>query len=169
MKTDNRFRISIPRLVELLLPMGMRAKSLKTIICAGIKSIEVQHNNFLRAMEDDRFRIHHNGQVCYLQAALNKHFKPPKDKPFLIKEPYGGLEWLYAQTEKPEITAHINAKSEDTTEGHIFAPDYVEMDNRNSFVVYIPNEVGNDENIGQIKQFVNEYRLVTRIPQYVIY
>lgn len=167
MQTDNKYKVSFPRLIELLLPMGMRTQSFKAVVCAGAKIVETQRQQLLQAMQEDHFRVRHNGQVCYLRAALNKHFAP-KDKPFRIREPYGELEWLYANTE--EGKNHILANTEEYDKPHIYAPDEVVMNERYSFVVSVPASLGkNEDTMNKIKHFVNEYRLVTRVPLYELY
>lgn len=151
------------------------------------------YGKFADARADDRFRLAHNGQVCYLRAALNKRFKSSLGIYFRINEVYGNLEWLYANKESDtELDGHIFAQTEElpeppaaeelteaeeqgvpeeteeteeTEDRHIYAPNEVILRPTNAFVIYVPADLYATQ-LDKIKQFVDEYRLVTRTPQY---
>lgn len=166
------YNVSIARLIELLLPISMRSASVVAMLRAAFafytqSTIErtALAEMFATARASDNFEATHNGQVCYLRAALNAKFKSNLGIYFRIAESSSGVVWPYAATEA-DIVGHIYASTEKSTTGHVFAPDESVMDSRNSFIVYVPSDLYAEPMLSRIKLFVNKYRLVTRIPQY---
>ena len=127
------------------------------------------YSEFLSGCKDDDFKLSHNGQVCYLRAALNAKFGNMTSGFFMVEDYVKDLTWLYAATEDENLNPekeHIEALQDNAVTGHIYAPREAVMNDNKTFIIYVPSDLYNDEYLPKIKQFVNEYKLVTRVPQY---
>lgn len=135
---------------------------------------------FAEARAEDRFRLRHNGQVCYLRAALNARFRSRLGLYFRIEELWNGLSWLYAASEKTDANPsgeHIMARDQNRPsvlpppEGgsaqdlHIYAPNETLLRPTNSFIIFVPSDIYHTR-LDRVRQFVDEYRLVSRTAQY---
>lgn len=169
-----KFDLSVPRLVEKLLPLSLRSESVMALARAafsayqsGIESKDIG-GRFAAGRSADLFRLRHNGQVCHLRSALNEAFTSRLHGVYFRVSDIGGdLEWLYASSEDPKKrTGHIFARTETSdNDKHIYAPNEVKLAPSHTFIVWVPSDLY-DTQLDKIKRFVNEYRLVTRSPQY---
>lgn len=185
---ETRFNIDHARLAELL-PFGMRSASVLGMIRAGFAPYSERMAEIFRSTRaDDHFRLRHNGQVCYLRAALNAKFKSSlKGLYFRIADIGIERQWIYAKQENNNgvATGYIYARTEPTPTikqvktpaGNIrevlvypafnppYAPSEVQPGELYSFIIYVPSDLYYSC-LPQIKRLVEQYRLVTRIPQY---
>lgn len=70
------YNLNFKRLVLLLLPTFWRKPLLVSIGYAVIYPLSLIHADFMRFRADIKYRLSHNGQVCYLRALLNDNFDP---------------------------------------------------------------------------------------------
>lgn len=68
------YDVKIKRLALLLLPTAYRKPLLAAFAQSLVQGANVVHGNFMRWRQDKQYRLSHNGQVCYLRAALNDTF-----------------------------------------------------------------------------------------------
>jgi len=181
---ETRYKVNFRRLAEQNLPPDLRSRSILALMrsaFAPVQSSKVSGNfvkRFAAFRDDTRFDISHNGQVCYLRAALNAKFKSNLGVFFDITDTVKNLEWVYAMTEDvadsgegdaaPAGTKHIFAKIEQDNDPIIdplLVPNEAILEGHNTFIVWVPADLYATK-LPQIKQFVNKYRLVTRVPQY---
>ena len=159
------FNISFWRLTELLLPFSLRSMSILALLRSAFTPWEHGlSGRFEQARQDDMFDLRHNGQVCYLRAALNAKFRSSSGIRFEIEDIHGDAQWVYIGSDSDLVhRAYIT----DEQSGHdmFFIPDESVLDPRNTFVVYVPEDLYHN-NLPAIKRFVNKYRLVTRVPLY---
>lgn len=184
------FNVDLGRLAALL-PFGMRSASVLALLRAGFAPYtQWLAAAFRAARAEERFRLLHNGQVCYLCAALNARYRSAlPGVRFRIGESGIGQPWTYARQEEttPEgiqQTDHTFALTEpapqpappDPTNPNApsevypsFDPPYatgeVKLENLCTFIVYVPGDLYYSS-LQDIRHFVEHYRLVTRIPQY---
>lgn len=185
---EARFNVDLGRLAEML-PFGMRSASVLAVLRAGFAPYTERLAATFRAERAaDRFRLRHNGQVCYLRAALNERFHSAlPGVRFEIGE--NGIEkpWLYAREEttpadpltghtfalaEPEPTA-LEPDPQNPNAPRVsyppfeppYAPSEVRRDELHSFVIYVPSDLYYSS-LPAIQRFVEQYRLVTRAPQY---
>lgn len=71
-----KYNINFKRLALLLLPTFLRRPMMASLTYAVITPLGYIHTNFLQFRNDAAYRLNHNGQVCYLRAALNDTFDP---------------------------------------------------------------------------------------------
>lgn len=70
------YNLHIKRLATHLLPLLYRQPLLLALHHAAVSGHAYIHNHFMQWKENIDYRLSHNGQVCYLQAALNDRFDP---------------------------------------------------------------------------------------------
>lgn len=185
---ETRFNVDLGRLVALL-PFGMRSASVCALLRAGFAPYTQRlAATFRAARAADHFRLRQNGQVCYLRAALNERFRSAlPGVRFEIGE--FGIEkpWLYAHEETTPadpLTVHTLALTEpeptvEDPDPHNhnaprvsyppfeppYAPSEVQRNELHSFVIYVPSDLYY-ASLPAVRRFVEQYRLVTRTPQY---
>lgn len=71
-----RYDLSYQRLALSLVPLTLRRPLLMAFIYLLISPVICCANLFARFRTDTDYRLHHNGQVCYLSAMLNDRFDP---------------------------------------------------------------------------------------------
>lgn len=72
----SKYDIKFKRLALLLLPTFLRRPGIASLCYAAAAALSYLHAQFVTARDDDNYRLGHNGQVCYLRAALNDSFDP---------------------------------------------------------------------------------------------
>lgn len=154
------FKIDFKRLLALLLPISMRVPLVYCILRAAVREVERVYGLFTDARAAHNFRLTHNGQVCYLRAALNETF----GRGFEIGSYRREGKWLFAVTENGEdIPVAV------TEEGHgipvLYSEQMLNMA-QNDFVVYCPSGAY-DHELENIKAMVDRYKLVTKRATYV--
>lgn len=175
------FNIDLARIASAL-PFSMRSASVLGMLRAGFAPYT--HHlaaKFHDARAGDHFRLRHNGQVCYLRAALNARFRSSlKGVFFQIGDTGVEKAWIYAKVESFSPTAHTyaltepepiplppNPKNRNAPKEKYpdfnppYAPSEVKPGEQHSFIVYVPSDLYYS-NLTQIKGFVDEYRLVGR-------
>lgn len=68
------YDIKIKRLALLLLPTSYRKPLMAAFAQHLVQGVNVVCGDFMRWRQDRHYRLTHNGQVCYLRAALNDAF-----------------------------------------------------------------------------------------------
>lgn len=70
----SKYDVNFKRLGLLLLPTLLRQPLMVSLLYAVISPLGYIHARFMRIREEANYRLNHNGQVCYLRAALNDSF-----------------------------------------------------------------------------------------------
>ena len=71
-----KYEVDFKRLALLLLPTLLRRSGIYGVILAAVAPLSALHALFMQFRERTNYRLTHNGQVCYLRAALNDMFDP---------------------------------------------------------------------------------------------
>lgn len=156
------YNISYGRLIRLLLPSRLKTPVIRSFLQSAFNALLQKKFDVFRA--DSLFRLNHNGQVCYLRAALNAKFASILGNVrFDVCEPYGDLQWVFANTEAQ--STHIYALM-DNSNVNLYAPNEDVLTGIRRFVIYVPSDLYNEPMMSKIRQFVDSYRLISSRPIY---
>ena len=171
------FNIDFDKWVATMLPTFLRlrrvfafCRALCSPLYLGADSV---YSRFLAARSDHNYRLHHNGQVCYLRAALNDAFGLTKGFEIEDAEDYKG-EWVFAKD--PSMPGQLLAVDEKLNPAYnekdppqyptpVLADEVKINAPRNSFVVRVPTRIF-DTQLEKVDSIVNQYRILSKIPIY---
>ena len=162
-----KFQIDYNRLVVLLLPTFLRRPVLFGLLRAAIEPLILLYESFGEARREHIYRLTHNGQVCYLRACLNDHFKSKMGVFDIISVERGG-EWIFAVTEKGERVP-ITISEDNISETENVPVVYNELilnAEQNEFIVSVPADIY-DTALEEVKALVNQYKLISKRAIYV--
>lgn len=146
------FNVNFDRWIALMLPTFMRRRRIFAFcraLCAPLYLGDGGvYNRFLQARGDHIYRLSHNGQVCYLRAALNDAFGLKKGFEIEDADDYKG-EWVYAKDPTMPLLAD---------EARLNAP-------KNSFIVRVPANIYATR-LDKVKAIVEQYRILSKTPIY---
>lgn len=157
-----KFKIDYNRLVVLLLPTFLRRPVLFGLLRAAVNPLLKLYERFCKAREEHNYRLTHNGQVCYLRACLNDHFKSNLGEFDIISAERVG-EWLFAVTENGEripITISEDNISEAENVPIVYNESLLNIE-QNEFIVRVPADLY-DTSLEEIKALVNQYKLISK-------
>ncbi len=140
------FTIDYKRLALQLLPYHLRKPLLFGLLRAALAPFENLYDRFLSARSEHIYRLTHNGQVCYLQACLNDHFKSSGGR-FEIMSVVREGEWLYAVSEtgdKIPLTLGEDNDS-DTEDVPVVYNELTLNEAQNEFVVSVPADINDTQ------------------------
>lgn len=158
MAADKSFLVDFKKLAVLLLPTVLRKPVLSTLAQLITSPVSSIHNRLQSYRKDNIYRLQHNGQICYLQAALNDKFDPlpkPEGHRFRIQD---------ADTIEPEFIywreVEYQAKIPQRVNGEwlVSARGYSCTDGFD-FEVIIPNDTAIVEKTQQIRALTNYFKL----------
>lgn len=87
-----------------LLPVRLRTTLIKAWVKCLVRPVETLYDKFMVSRAADLYRLSHNGQVCYLEAALNDMFDDLERRIFITDGPYIDPLYIYqVPEEKPLI------------------------------------------------------------------
>lgn len=161
------FTIDYKRLVLQLMPYHLRKPLLFGLLRAALVPFENLYNRFLSERSEHIYRLTHNGQVCYLRACLNDHFKSA-DGRFEIMSVLREGEWLYAISETGEkipLTLGEDNKSE-TEDVPVVYNEQMLNEAQNDFVVSVPADIY-DTQLEAVKALVDKYKLISKRAIYI--
>ncbi len=134
-------------LAVLALPTVLRDSLLVAILRAALTPMQRQHDavHALHMAEPTgvRYRLKHNGQVCYLQAALNDHFDPQQRRIRIGGNDNQARQYLY-YVEETVGTAYVNPVLGEGEDDLYLYPesDYYGGESEMDFTVWVPRDVG---------------------------
>lgn len=156
----SRYDINLRKWVLLMLPTFHRRPLLSAIVFALVAPLRYIYVKFLAMRGDNIYRLEHNGQVCYLRAAINDMFDASKRRITI------------ADFESNPITGKIIFKREIDpkaiiTQREKMAPLTI---NRRGFVgvsgcdfvINIPMELQDSINEPRLRAVINMYKLVSK-------
>lgn len=161
------FTIDYKRLVLQLLPYHLRKPVLFGLLRAALVPLEGLYKRFTASRDEHNYRLSHNGQVCYLRAALNDHFKSDHGRFEIISVVREG-EWVYAVTETGEMVP-VTFGEDNTSETDNIPVLYNELSlngAQNDFIVSVPSDIY-DMQLDAVKALVEQYKLVSKRAIYV--
>lgn len=172
------FDINFDKWIASMLPTFLRRRRLFAFCRALCSPLYLGEGGlyprFLRARGDHIYRLSHNGQVCYLRAALNDAFGLKKGFEIEDADDYEG-EWIYAKdpTMPQQLLAVDEAKNPKRKEGDppLEHPTPLLADEarlnvpHNSFVVRVPGDIYATQ-LDKVKAIVEQYRILSKTPIY---
>lgn len=151
------FRIDFDKWVLSLLPTVLRQKIMFALCRASVAPIRSLYERFVAKREAHNYTLHHNGQVCYLRAALNDAFGTTGFD--IVDYDDGRGEWLYAKSE--ELDHHLYAVDETRDDEETSVPilyDEARLNlPLNTFIVQVPAAIYST-NLEKVKGIVERYR-----------
>ena len=103
-----KYNIDFNKLVILLLPTFMRQSRLIAFMKSAIAPVVRIHYNFLVKRKDDHYKLDHNWQVCYLEAALNDQFDISQRRIKIIEGDQYERKYIYTEGEsKPKYLGTV--------------------------------------------------------------
>lgn len=132
------------------------------------------YKRFLQSRKKHLYRVSHNGQVCYLRAALNDAFGLKKG--FEIADPDDDRgEWHFAKDPTmPQQFLAVDERlnpppaEEEPPPDHpvpVLADEVRLNAPQNSFIVYVPGNIYASQ-LDKVKSIVEEYRILSKTPIY---
>ena len=95
-----KINIDFNKLVVLLLPTFMRQPRIIAYLCSAIAPVVSIHYNFLVKRNDDHYKLDHNWQVCYLEAALNDRFDISERRIKIVEGDRFERKYIYTEGEQ---------------------------------------------------------------------
>ncbi len=161
----NLMRIDFRKLVVSLLPTFLRQPKMLAIMRAIAQPLVTLSDRRLSIREDTLFQLQHNGQVCYLKDALNHYFGlTDYANGFQIEDVNAQGNYVMAYDETEQLDA-MQWVVDDENMTIIYDENVINVATV-SFTVLIPSSLYTSENLPKIRRIVEQYRLVSRLPQY---
>lgn len=162
--------------IATMLPSFMRRPRIFAFCRALCSPVVWIYNAFLAAQTDHKYRLGHNGQVCYLRSALNEYFDIKRGFEIMDSDDMG-RGWVYAKDKDlPRQLMAVDENLNVPTEGEEFAPEHptpVLSDEvrlnapYNAFIVYVPSNIYTTR-LDEVKAVVDTYRIPSKTPIYTI-
>lgn len=161
------FRVDFDKWVLSMLPMLLRTKIMFALCRATTAPIRSLYGRFVAKREAHNYTLHHNGQVCYLRAALNDAFGVTGFD--IVDYDDGRGEWQFAKSE--ELDHHLYAVDETLDdEGNPVPILYDEARlnlAQNTFIVQVPAAVYSTS-LDKVKGIVERYRPLSKTAIYTM-
>lgn len=173
------YKVNFDKWILSLLPSFLRQSLIFAILramCAPIKTDKTGlYSRFLVARDEHLYRLAHNGQVCYLRAALNDAFGLKPSSGFTVEdytEDHG--EWQYAKHEDMNdqlypIDEQLNPNLPD---GEVADPampilysEEILYREQCNFIIGVPTDIYTTQ-LDKVKAIVEKYRLLSKVPIY---
>lgn len=162
------YNINFSRLLINMLPTFLRQPVIYGILYAAGKVLGLTYKDFTTARKEHNYKLTHNGQVCYLRAALNDAFGGGFD----ILEVERRGEWLYAITEDGSgilLSVGEGGNAAEVEGGQKVPLVYNEalLDAaQNSFIVSVPYNIYQTR-LPAVAALVDKYKLISKRAIYV--
>lgn len=120
-----------------LLPIALRKPNIAAYTQALLKPLDTLYYTWSQMRERNIYKLEHNGQVCYLRAALNDAFDPGERRIYIGEGNMYDTTYIYTEGEAQDV--YTGTESEGTTlwlrtEGET-------ADTGLDFIVWVPAEV----------------------------
>ncbi len=149
------YSLEINTLVWLLLSDNLRKPRLLAFIWALVKPLVSLHYTWTQYREDNIYKLHHNGQVCYLEKALNDRFDGDLRRIYIGDGTLYDTVYVYTEAEnQPEPILNTEEEADTLwvyTEGET-------ADTGADFIVYVPDEIMQSQNYA-VRALIDYYKL----------
>lgn len=160
------FKIDFDKWILTVLPTFLRRSVVFAFcraMCAPIVSL---YNRFAESRNGHIYTLTHNGQVCYLRAALNEAFHTTGFEIVDYDDNRG--EWHFAKTEG--MTGQTYAVDEDLKDPENHPIPLLADEARlnlamNCFIVQVPGVIYATQ-LDKVKAVVDKYRILSKTPIY---
>lgn len=100
----SKYNINYGKLSTLLLPMCLRGARLQSIASVLMSPLAAMRSELVTFKDEKHYRMTHNGQTCYLRAALNDRFDPIERGIFITEEGDGKNGIILHERSKERFT-----------------------------------------------------------------
>lgn len=161
------FRIDFDKWVLSMLPSLLRRKVMFALCRAAVAPVRAIYERFTEKRKAHNYTLTHNGQVCYLRAALNDAFGTTSFD--IVDYDDGRGEWLYAKSE--ELDHHLYAVDETLDDENNPVPilyDEAKLNlPLNTFIVQVPATIY-ATNLDKVEGIVERYRPLSKKATYTM-
>lgn len=165
------FRVDFDKWVLTLLPSFLRHSVMFALCRAAIAPIRTLYGRFGEARKAHLFSLTHNGQVCYLRAALNEAFDTTGFD--IIDYDDGRGDWLFAKSEDLQdqlyaVDERLYDPAEEDNPTHPVPLLYDETRlnlAQNCFIVQVPSSIYATQ-LDKVRGIVEQYRPLSKTPIY---
>lgn len=147
------FDLDFNKVVVWLLPRMVRTVFNVAWLKALVQPVVTLYNTFLTYRNDTQYKLNHNGQVCYLEAALNDTFDTAERRIYLTDAGGDVITLINRDTDGDPLI--IN---DDPNGGIIIHNDSAYFGGSYDFIVNIPYQFS-EADIYQLRALVNYYKL----------
>ncbi len=172
------FDINFDKWIATMLPTFLRRRRIFAFCRALCSPLYLGdgglYPRFLQKRGDHIYRLSHNGQVCYLRAALNNAFNLKKGFEIEDADEYEG-EWVYAKdpTMPQQLLVVDEAKNPKREDGDpppehstpLLADEARLNAPHNAFIVRVPGNIYSTQ-LDKVKAIVDQYRILSKTPIY---
>jgi hypothetical protein len=143
------YKVDVNKLVVLLIPTFLRKPILIGYLQALTLPVSRLHQQWYNMRSDNLYKLAHNGQVCYLRAALNDAFDADQRRIYITDGNKYTRKYIYTSAEQqPKYLGKIYLRQSE---------DYA--DTGVDFRVILPNGFDLNNNIYQLKALIDFYKL----------
>lgn len=153
----SKYNINYGKLSTLLLPMCLRGARLQSIASVLLSPLVGLRNELVAFKDEKHYRMTHNGQTCYLRAALNDRFDPIERGIFITEEGDGNNGIILHERSKERFT-RIKRREDGITE--LFRRGYAGVGNID-FWVNIPTRLQDCVSNDVVRAVVDIYKLTS--------
>lgn len=154
------FQIDFDVLVLQLLPSFLRQKRLFALARAMVAPIGTLYERFMRSRDEHNYALTHNGQVCYLRAALNDAFGTTHFDIFDFDDDRG--EWLYAKSEDLPEQLYVAEEGGKAGVPIPILSDEARLNlQMNYFVVQVPHHIYATQ-LDRVRMIVEQYKILSK-------
>lgn len=165
------FRVDFDKWLLTLLPSFLRRSVMFALCRAAIAPIRTLYGRFGEARKAHLFSLTHNGQVCYLRAALNEAFDTTGFD--IIDYDDGRGDWLFAKSEDLQdqlyaVDERLYDPAEEDNPTHPVPLLYDETRlnlAQNCFIVQVPSSIYATQ-LDKVRGIVEQYRPLSKTPIY---
>jgi len=144
------YNLDVNKLGVLLTPPFLRGSILLGFIEAIVEPLKDVHYNFVQNRDRNIYLLEHNGQVCYMEAALNDSFDRSQRRIRIVDGNKYQRQYIYTRAEnKPKYLGKIYLHERS---------DY--SDTGIDFIVEVPRDL--QYNDYEMKALIDLYRLASK-------
>ena len=162
------FRVDFDKWVLSMLPSLLRRGVMFALCRASVAPIKTIYGRFMEKRKAHLYALTHNGQVCYLRAALNDAFGLTKGFE-IVDYDDGRGEWLFAKSEDLDNQLYaVDEQLKDESDPVPILYDEARLNlPMNTFIVQVPAAIYSTS-LDKVKGIVERYRPLSKTAIYTM-
>lgn len=146
------FEIDLKRIAIVLIPIMIRKPRLMALVLALTAPLRNLQASFNVRRIQNLYRLNHNGQVCYLEGALNDAFDPDQRRIYIAEGDSFSQQYIYTEAEQnTRYLGTIYLRGDGDYEG-----------GSRDFIVVVPDDFNESLYGFQIRAMINFYKLASK-------
>lgn len=162
------FKIDLNKLVVELLPPFLRKPVIVAFLIVLTSPLISIYLLFVALRRSTKYKLNHNGQVCYLRKVLNDRFDPQLRR--IVIDDVERFLPVYIFTKSEDNPVYIYEDSGDAKPKYLYPDFQINDSSLADFLVKIPADVWNSQKTEtesglrfyRIEQVLNEYKLASK-------